>query len=1317
MRKRMKRCSILLCGTFGILLLCLFIVMPISAGSIYESEYVSFSPDGQAFTTNAGDQNCQWYTTDTVVNTGVTSSIRGLKEGEHYYKAPRSGKVPVGKWKVEYRSGLCIHNHYPPMGVPYHNIHFTRNTCGANHYSGWIGYCADCGESVTPMYFYMSKEAAASITELDLSLDYYYLCPFCSNLEQGAGFGRHSCNEISWNRYQVVYDCNSTEWVGGYMENSFHMYDDQDMYEGKIVTPNTRLHKNTYTRIGYEFIGWNTKADGSGTAFEDRAQIRNLTTENYDESGKGSVTLYAQWKKSVSTLNIDPAGGLYEGSSQITRVDGQYGTSVLLDSGKITPPQGNTIRFQVNGGETIEPITASCVFVEWVLQQPMSGRYRENRYYYTGANGASDTAQAIYRQEAVILPKAEKAGSSFGGWYYDEACEVPAGMEGDQLLLSKDLTLYAKWVDLVLYANNNDTANGGKGAVDLSWQQDDGVNKAYLLYQSTDQETWTQIADAEDIRNCISVERSFSFTGKEQIYEVPYTGIYVLTLEGAQGEGYGTFTGGYGGLVSGRVWLEKGERLSYRVGGTDGYPGGGTGSSYGNGGGYTSVTSDRKGLLMIAGGGGGATALSRGGAGGSQAGIVSSGFDGQSGHAGGGGGYKGGLAGNVNYHYHSDTCYITTDTSYTLMRNADYLSSWAKEYARLTPYYNVTGGHYGFGRSIWGAGAHGKEETAAVHIGLGEYWGDGYKRQVKYIPVNGNDTLQIHISADSWGSGGLRAGSMTVYDQNERVIFSKNLNSVKRYRDIDTSNQGTVNAFRNRFEQQTGGNRGNSSGWFFYSFGGSDYGTVYWNENVALPAGTTHVRINVYSDMGKNDAWFSATIHEIGFTGKKQVRTCAYAQNGQLVSANSAFGGSNYVNTEYVSSFSEVYGKNAGNGNFTIQSVNIGYQNELSLAGVKAQDMAAPDAIDLRTVQKSALSECAIQVRWSEPEDRGTLYYHKAESYFSGGTKRISQSNVTANCLATGVIGYCYTVDQKAETVVTMDSGAITYAENLQVEVAQDVQYLHIAAVDKAGNISETIHVMIGKKDEEIAWPIWTNQIQISSQDDAIHLASEGTYYVRADGKTPLWLGFEGYVAGRASVGYQINYLTFIMEENERRVEMDTYTPGVLSISNQTVTTEAADIIKTFSGRSLLLDDGYTVTRRSDQCKKLEIQQRFLVDPDLDGKKMQVIPSAGAAFYNEVIRSEMEKDKENSIWLIGDGRPPQVTGIDEWNFVMENQGIANNRTFSFDVSDSGSGVKECYAVITNQDNGQSRILYGTEGALIICVDLTDPLFQGDYTLE
>lgn len=59
-----------------------------------------------------------------------------------------------------------------------------------------------------------------------------------------------------------------------------------------------------FTRDGYEFTGWNTKADGSGTTYGDKEVVKDLTSEN-----GGTVHLYAQWEKNNSKAVSDSASG------------------------------------------------------------------------------------------------------------------------------------------------------------------------------------------------------------------------------------------------------------------------------------------------------------------------------------------------------------------------------------------------------------------------------------------------------------------------------------------------------------------------------------------------------------------------------------------------------------------------------------------------------------------------------------------------------------------------------------------------------------------------------------------------------------------------------------------------------------------------------------------------------------------------------------------------------------------------------------------------------------------------------------------------
>ncbi|WP_337461028.1 leucine-rich repeat protein [Jutongia sp.] len=81
--------------------------------------------------------------------------------------------------------------------------------------------------------------------------------------------------------YTITYDGNGA--TAGTMDVQTCMIDDYPF----------DLAKNTYTRDGYVFTGWNTKADGSGDSYKDGASVEALS-----ETDQAEITLYAMWRDS-----------------------------------------------------------------------------------------------------------------------------------------------------------------------------------------------------------------------------------------------------------------------------------------------------------------------------------------------------------------------------------------------------------------------------------------------------------------------------------------------------------------------------------------------------------------------------------------------------------------------------------------------------------------------------------------------------------------------------------------------------------------------------------------------------------------------------------------------------------------------------------------------------------------------------------------------------------------------------------------------------------------------------------------------------------
>ncbi len=81
-----------------------------------------------------------------------------------------------------------------------------------------------------------------------------------------------------WNRdtYTVKYDANGGT---GHMDDQIFNYDEKDF-----------LRKNTFTRVGYDFVGWAVDQSSTTADYTDQEYVSNLTDKN-------EITLYAVWGK------------------------------------------------------------------------------------------------------------------------------------------------------------------------------------------------------------------------------------------------------------------------------------------------------------------------------------------------------------------------------------------------------------------------------------------------------------------------------------------------------------------------------------------------------------------------------------------------------------------------------------------------------------------------------------------------------------------------------------------------------------------------------------------------------------------------------------------------------------------------------------------------------------------------------------------------------------------------------------------------------------------------------------------------------------
>ena len=108
----------------------------------------------------------------------------------------------------------------------------------------------------------------------------------------------------------------------------------------------TSLTSNVFTRSGFTFTGWNTAADGTGTAYADAADVTQLAAAEYNGQ---TITLYAQWKlnapsiKSVKSSTPASMKVTYKKNSQAAGYEISYATKKSFKGAKkVTAKNGSS---------------------------------------------------------------------------------------------------------------------------------------------------------------------------------------------------------------------------------------------------------------------------------------------------------------------------------------------------------------------------------------------------------------------------------------------------------------------------------------------------------------------------------------------------------------------------------------------------------------------------------------------------------------------------------------------------------------------------------------------------------------------------------------------------------------------------------------------------------------------------------------------------------------------------------------------------------------------------------------------------------------
>ena len=205
-----------------------------------------------------------------------------------------------------------------------------------------------------------------------------------------------------------------------------------DRKYGKSYT----LTPNAFKRKDYTFAGWNTKADGSGTAYADKASVENLTAAD-----GGKVALYAQWKRASYSITYVLKGG--ENSSRNPESYTKVTSTITLKSPTRT---GYTFKGWYSDSKYTKRV--KTIQKGSTGNKTLYAKWEAKKYDITyklngGKNSSKNPASYKITTKDIHLQNPSKKGYTFAGWYSDKACTKPVetiskGSTGDK-------TLYAKW--------------------------------------------------------------------------------------------------------------------------------------------------------------------------------------------------------------------------------------------------------------------------------------------------------------------------------------------------------------------------------------------------------------------------------------------------------------------------------------------------------------------------------------------------------------------------------------------------------------------------------------------------------------------------------------------------------------------------------------------------------------------------------------------------------------------------------------------------------------------------------------------------------
>ena len=228
------------------------------------------------------------------------------------------------------------------------------------------------------------------------------------------------------------------------------------------------LPSNTFVRSGYDFTGWNTAANGSGTSYSNGATLTTTTAQ----AGQ-TITLYAQWAPSMQDFTLAQCQSLAS-DANYTVVDSRDGSDYTVRY--INGACWMTQNLRLSGGRTLTSADSNVASSWSFPSTPLDG----SSYSYTDPQVtiSSNTSYGGYYNFCAASAGTNCQTSSTVNTTYD-IC--PKGWRLPTLNEMSGITGYASAFSPVLSGNYYNGMLYGTGS-NGNWWSATAYNSYYQYY-------------------------------------------------------------------------------------------------------------------------------------------------------------------------------------------------------------------------------------------------------------------------------------------------------------------------------------------------------------------------------------------------------------------------------------------------------------------------------------------------------------------------------------------------------------------------------------------------------------------------------------------------------------------------------------------------------------------------------------------------------------------------------------------------------------------------------------------------------------------